>query len=80
MDLGEYKQAYTAYQEAVNIDGRCPTIWLSVGFFYYQINQYRDCLEAIGRGIRLNPCEPLVWRNLGVLVSSTLIGVTEPYH
>ena len=47
---------------------------MSVGLLYYQINQYRDCLEAFGHSIRLNPSEPLIWRNLGILVSSTLIG------
>ena len=74
MELDKVTQAYNAYQSAVYIDGRCPTFWLSVGLLYYHINQYRDCLDAFSRAIRLNPYVPLVWRNLGVLVSSALIG------
>ena len=74
MDLSEYAKSYEAYQQAVYRDGRCTTIWLSVGLLYYQLNQYRDCLDGFARSIKLNPSEPLVWRNLGILVSSTLIG------
>ena len=73
MDLVDYKPAYDAYQQAVRIDGRCNTIWLSVGLLYYQIGQYRDCLDCFSRSIRLYPYERLAWRNMGVLVSSTLI-------
>ena len=74
MELNKKTQAYTAYQSAVYIDSRCPTFWLSVGLLYYRVKQYSDCLEAFSHAIRLNPYVPLVWRNLGVLVSSTLIG------
>ena len=47
---------------------------MSVGLLYYQLNQYMDCLDGFSRSIKLNPSEPLVWRNLGILVSSTLTG------
>ena len=74
MDLGEYAEAYEAYQQALYRDGRCNTIWLSTGLLYYQINKYRDCLDCLSRSVRLYPYELLVWRDLGVLVSSTLNG------
>ena len=47
---------------------------MSVGLLYYRVKQYGDCVDAFSHAIRLNPYVPLVWRNLGVLVSSTLIG------
>ena len=73
MDLSDHQEAYYAYQHCAYYNGRSATVWLSVGLLYYQIGQYTDCLDAFRRAIRVNPYEPLVWRNLGVLVSSTLI-------
>lgn len=64
------RQAYNAYQAAVYIDGRCNTLWMSVALHFFYIGQYHDCLDAMSRSIRLDPYEPLVWRNLGILVSS----------
>ena len=34
---------------------------------YYQINQFRDALDAYSRAIRLDPFLPEVWYNLGAL-------------
>ncbi len=42
-------------------DGRNPTFWCSIGVLYYQINQYRDALDAYSRAIRLNPYLSEVW-------------------
>ncbi len=49
-------------------DGRNPTFWCSIGVLYYQINQYRDALDAYSRAIRLNPFISEVWYDLGTLV------------
>ena len=68
------RQAYEAYQQAICLDARCDTLWMSVGLLYYRLNQFKDCLDAFSRSIRLTPYKPLVWRNLGVLVSSSLNG------
>ena len=68
------EQAYNAYQQAVYFDGCCNILWMSVGLLYFHANQRRDALDAMARSIRLYPYEPLVWRNLGLLVSSTLNG------
>lgn len=64
------RQAYNAYQAAVYIDDRSNTVWMSVALFYFYIQQYFICLVYITESIRLDPYEPLVWRNLGILVSS----------
>lgn len=70
MSQQKYSKAYEAYQQAVYRDGRNPTFWCSIGVLYYQINQYRDALDAYSRAIRLNPYISEVWYDLGTLVGS----------
>lgn len=69
MSQQKFPKAYEAYQQAVYRDGRNPTFWCSIGVLYYQINQYRDALDAYSRAIRLNPNISEVWYDLGTLVS-----------
>ena len=67
------QQAWNAYREALNFDGdRCSTVCMSVALFCFYIRQPRDCFDYMGRSIHLDSYEPLAWRNLGILVSSTL--------
>ena len=68
----KFPKAYEAYQQAVYRDGRNPTFWCSIEVLYYQINQYRDALDAYSRAIRLNPYISEVWYDLGTLVSLLL--------
>ena len=73
-------QAYNAYQEAIYCDGdRCSTILVSVALLFFYINQYRDCLTYMARSIRLHPYKPLVWRNLGILVSNNFSAARAAY-
>lgn len=65
-----YNKAYEAYQQAVYRDGKNPTFWCSIGVLYYQINQFRDALDAYSRAIRLNPYISEVWFDLGSLYES----------
>jgi glucose repression mediator protein len=69
----KFPKAYEAYQQAVYRDGRNPTFWCSIGVLYYQINQYRDALDAYSRAIRLNPYISEVWYDLGTLVRVALL-------
>jgi general transcriptional corepressor CYC8 len=57
----KYKEAYEAYQQAVLRDGKNPIFWCSIGVLYYQLNQYRDALDAYSRAICLNPSISEVW-------------------
>lgn len=77
MSQAKYPKAYEAYQQAVYRDGRNPTFWCSIGVLYYQINQYRDALDAYSRAIRLNPYISEVWYDLGTLVSRKIYGDME---
>ncbi len=75
MSQAKYPKAYEAYQQAVYRDGRNPTFWCSIGVLYYQINQYRDALDAYSRAIRLNPYISEVWYDLGTLVCTPLFNL-----
>ena len=62
---------HEAFQLAIYRGGySTSTVFASVAICYYNYHQYRDCLDHLARSIRLNQHEPLVWRNLGVLVSN----------
>ena len=45
----KYNKAYEAYQQAVYRDSRNPTFWCSIGVLYFQINQFRDDIDAYSR-------------------------------
>jgi glucose repression mediator protein len=77
MSQQKYPKAYEAYQQAVYRDGRNPTFWCSIGVLYYQINQYRDALDAYSRAIRLNPYISEVWYDLGTLYESCNNQITD---
>lgn len=62
-----YNKAYEAYQQAVYRDSKNPTFWCSIGLLYFQINQYRDALDAYSKAIRINPNISEVWFDLGAL-------------
>ena len=66
------ERAYSAYQQAVDRNSHCGDVWISVGLLYSFIDQRLECLECFAMSIRLNPYVPLVWRNLGLLVSSNV--------
>jgi tetratricopeptide (TPR) repeat protein len=76
----KFPKAYEAYQQAVYRDGRNPTFWCSIGVLYYQINQYRDALDAYSRAIRLNPYISEVWYDLGTLVSRNLVDLLQSFQ
>ncbi|KAG2159904.1 uncharacterized protein EDB93DRAFT_1099332 [Suillus bovinus] len=57
-------------QQAVYHDGRNPTLWCSIGVLYFQINQFRDALDAYSRAIHINPYISEVWFDLGSLHES----------
>ena len=63
-----YKEAHFALQEAIYRNGRSPNIWITVGIMYYQIDQYRDSLDAIAAALRLNVNIWEAWYNVAILV------------
>lgn len=66
----KYQKAYEAYQQTVYHDGQNPTFWCSIGVLYYNINQFRDALDAYSSAIRINPYISEVRFDLGNLYKS----------
>ncbi|KAH8792958.1 hypothetical protein DL96DRAFT_1743111 [Flagelloscypha sp. PMI_526] len=66
----KYNKVYEAYQQAVYHDGQNLTFWCSIGVLYFQINQFRDALDAYSHAIRINPYISEVWFDLGSLYES----------
>ncbi|KAG8776183.1 Lysine-specific demethylase 6A [Ceratobasidium sp. 428] len=68
----DLQNAYSAYQQALyylpNLKLEDPK--LCIGVLYYNINQFRDALDAYSRAIRINPYISEVWFDLGSLYES----------
>ncbi|KAI0040507.1 TPR-like protein [Auriscalpium vulgare] len=87
----KYNKAYEAYQQAVYRDGRNPTFWCSIGVLYFQINQYRDALDAYSlwfdlgnaidayaRAAELDPNNQAITQRLSLLRHSQATGAQLP--
>ena len=61
---------HQVFAKAVCRDELNPSSWCSIGVLYYQINQFRDALDAYSRSICLNPQQSEVWYDLGTLYES----------
>jgi glucose repression mediator protein len=68
MRLKDLPRAYDLFQEAVYRESRSPQLWMAISILYYEIQQYRDSLDAISRALKGSPFIYLAWYNLGVLV------------
>ncbi|EUC54036.1 transcriptional corepressor Cyc8, putative [Rhizoctonia solani AG-3 Rhs1AP] len=66
----KYQKEYESYQQAVYCNGRNPAFWRSIDVLYYNINQFRDILDAYSRAIRIDPYASEVWFDLGSLYES----------
>ncbi|KAJ7907032.1 hypothetical protein B0H13DRAFT_1879973 [Mycena leptocephala] len=69
---------YEQQKDAVYRDGQNPTFWCSICVLYFQINQYRDALDAYSRAIRINPYLSEVWFDLGSLYESCNNQISVP--
>ncbi|KAJ7825679.1 hypothetical protein B0H13DRAFT_2374846 [Mycena leptocephala] len=67
---GSSFQELGSYYARLFFFSRNPTFWCSIGVLYFQINKYRDALDAYSRAIRINPYLSEVWFDLGSLYES----------
>jgi tetratricopeptide (TPR) repeat protein len=72
MRLKDLPRAYDLFQQAVYRESRSPQLWMAISILYYEIQQYRDSLDAISRVLRVSWFFHLAWYNLGVLVCTML--------
>ena len=66
--LKKYPESYECLQQSVYHKGRVAQFWTTIGIMYYEINQYRDSMDAFVRSICINPSIIENWRNLAILI------------
>ena len=72
---GEYEQALTAFNTALELDDQQPTLWANVGNAHSKLNQNEQAIEAYQKAIDLAPEDPTLYQNMGGLYAS--MGDTE---
>ena len=72
---GQYEQALTAFDTALELDDEQPALWANVGNAHSKLNQNEQAIEAYQRAIELAPEDPTLYQNMGGLYAS--MGDTE---
>jgi len=72
---GEYEQALTAFNTALELDDQQPALWANVGNAYSKLSQNDQAVEAYEKAIELAPEDPTLYQNMGGLYAS--MGDTE---
>ncbi len=72
---GEYEQALTVFNTALELDDQQPALWANVGNTHAKLNQNEQALEAYQKAIDLAPEDPTLYQNMGGLYAS--MGDTE---
>ncbi len=72
---GEYEQALTVFNTALELDDQQPTLWANVGNAHSKLNQNEQAIEAYQKAIDLAPEDPTLYQNMGGLYNS--MGDTE---
>jgi tetratricopeptide (TPR) repeat protein len=72
---GEYEQALTVFNAALELDDQQPALWANVGNAHSKLNQNEQAIEAYQKAIDLAPEDPTLYQNMGGLYAS--MGDTE---
>ncbi len=72
---GEYEQALTVFNAALELDDQQPSLWANVGNAHSKLNQNEQAIEAYQKAIDLAPEDPTLYQNMGGLYAS--MGDTE---
>ena len=72
---GEYEQALTVFNAALELDDQQPALWANVGNAHSKLNQKEQAVEAYQKAIDLDPEDPTLYQNMGGLYAS--MGDTE---
>jgi len=67
---GEYEQALTVFNTALELDDQQPALWANVGNAYSKLNQHEQAVEAYQKALDLAPEDPTLYQNLGGLYAS----------
>lgn len=72
---GEYEQALTAFNTALELDDQQPALWANIGNVHSKLNRNDQAVEAYQKAIELAPEDPTLYQNMGGLYAS--MGDTE---
>ena len=62
---GQYEQALTAFNIALELDQQQPALWANLGNTYSKLDQSDRALEAYEKAIAIAPEDPTLYQNLG---------------
>lgn len=67
--LGQYRQAETAYRQALKIDDTDAKVWNNLGGILFEhLRRPQDGVHCIEQTLKLNPDNKLGWANLAAMV------------
>ena len=75
LNQGEYEQALTAFNTALESDDQQPALWANIGNAHSKLNQNEQAIEAYQKAIDLAPEDPTLYQNIAGLYAS--MGDTE---
>ncbi len=79
VQAGQWAQAQTAYQKAIELDPNYQAAYANLGVVYYQIGQLDLAASQYQKALELNPNDGEVAYNLGALyVQQALLNSTPP--
>jgi tetratricopeptide (TPR) repeat protein len=67
---GEYEQALTAFNTALELDDQQPALWANIGNTHSKLNRTDQAVEAYQKAIELAPEDPTLYQNMGGLYAS----------
>lgn len=62
---GQYEQALTAFNSALELDDQQPALWANLGNTHAKLDQSDQALEAYEKAIAIAPEDPTLYQNLG---------------
>jgi ribosomal protein S12 methylthiotransferase accessory factor len=65
-DLGDYREARTALEEALKLDPLLKEAHHLLGFCHFKLGDYQDAVHAFEQAIELDPSSAIDYANLGV--------------
>ncbi len=74
-NAGQYDDALTAFNSALELDDQQPALWANLGNTYSKLNQSDQALTAYEKAIAIAPEDPTLYQNLGGIYAA--MGDTE---
>lgn len=70
IELGQYKEAIEAYDQALKINPEDAMAWRDKGIALSKITLYKEALEAYDQALKLDPEDVDAWNNKGIALAN----------